>query len=650
MSAYDRDELAVTLFEESGDALFLFDPVGEAMLDANPMAQRLTGFSHAQLLGMQATYLFRSSVPGGLTRLRHAFQRTGLFHSQEDFLLRHQKDGVWVPVNLTVTRLHGRSKTLGLLTVRDISERKKFETSLLHERHLLHSLLDNIPDHIYFKDTQGCFLRINKAKADMHGLGCPEEALNKSDADFFEADFARRTQADERRVMETGCQIIGQEERITDGQGQERWVSTTKSPLRDAKGQIVGTFGISRDITANKRLEQQLRQSQKMEAIGRLAGGVAHDFNNLLTIILGYGSLLMEQTRSDETLQESVRVIRETAERAAALTRQLLAFSRKQLLVPVVLDLNSVIAAFEPMLRRLIGEDIHLRIDLAESLGPIKADRHHLEQIVVNLVVNARDAMPTGGRLTIQTRNEGAGPDDEAAWVVLTVSDTGHGMDDFTRSRLFEPFFTTKEAGKGTGLGLATVYGIVQQLGGRIRVDSSLGAGSAFHIELPHTQQVEDSPRPLPVSPAENNAPVAKKCNETILLVEDEEMLRNLARLVLCSWGYTVLEAAHGAEALSLCQSHDGPIDLLVTDVVMPVLGGRELAERIVLLRPETQVLYISGYTDDAIVRNGLVTEEVHFLHKPFTPSSLAAKVRELLDRKRKPRRTEPLLQECVSK
>ena len=622
MTSYDREELAVTLFEESGDALFLFDPTTEAMLDVNPMAERLTGFSYAELVRMQATYLFRSNVNGGLHRLRHAFRRTGLFHSQEHFLLRHQKDGVWVPVNLTVTRLHARPKTLGLITARDISERKQFEATLLHERHLLHSLMDNIPDRIWFKDAQGRFIRINKAKADSHGLSSPDEAVNKTDRDFFRAEFAEQTDKEERDVMSTGRPLVAQEQKLTYEQGHEAWVSVTKVPLRDPKGQTIGTFGIARDITERKRLEEQLRHSQKMEAIGRLAGGVAHDFNNLLTVILGYGSLLLEQTPANDARYEPIRMIRTTAERAAALTRQLLAFSRKQLLMPVVLDLNTVITELAPMLRRLIGEDIRLVTDLADGLGAIKADRNQLEQILVNLVVNARDAMPTGGQLTIATRNEDAA----APRVVLTVRDTGHGMDEYTRAHLFEPFFTTKEVGKGTGLGLATVYGIVQQSGGEISVDSAPGAGATFCIALPRVESAEAAATIAPALPAQVQG------RETVLVVEDEEMLRNLARIVLRKNGYTVLEAAHGADALSICQSHPGPIDLLMTDVVMPVLGGRELADRVALLRPDVKVLFVSGYTDDAIVRNGVMAESVQFLHKPFTPATLLSKVREVLD------------------
>jgi CheY-like chemotaxis protein len=311
-----------------------------------------------------------------------------------------------------------------------------------------------------------------------------------------------------------------------------------------------------------------------------------------------------------------------------------LAFSRKQILMSVVLDLNTVIRELEPMLRRLIGEDIRLVTDLSGGLGAIKADRNQLEQVLVNLVVNARDAMPRGGCLTIETSNEPPSTQGENSdslsvpSVLLTVRDTGQGMDEETQARIFEPFFTTKEVGKGTGLGLATVYGIVQQSGGRITVESTLGEGAAFRIALPRAE-MEDSGNGDPVV-----TPTPRVGRETILLVEDEEMLRNLARMVLQRAGYTVLQARHGAEALSLCESHKGALDLLITDVVMPVLSGRELVDRISKFRPDTKVIYISGYTEDAVVRHGVLTENTPLLHKPFTPAALLRQVREVLDQK----------------
>jgi PAS domain S-box-containing protein len=382
------------------------------------------------------------------------------------------------------------------------------------------------------------------------------------------------------------------------------------------------------------RLEQQLLQSQKMESIGRLAGGVAHDFNNLLTVIQGYCALMEEELPPESALLEELGQIQLASERAAALTRQLLAFSRKQILSPVVLDLNDLVANLRKMLERLISEDIALTTQLAPSLRPVIADPGQIEQVIVNLAINARDAMPTGGTLIIETGNldldqSYAATHPEAptgACVMLTVTDTGYGMDARTQARIFEPFFTTKEAGKGTGLGLATVYGIVKQSGGEINVASELNRGTTFQIVLPASaiatsDQVDQQPHPA-----------ATGGSETILLVEDEPLVRELVRAVLRNEGYTILEAADGREALRIAGQHHGPIDLLVTDVVMPEMSGRELAEQLSLAGQPLKVLFMSGYTDDAVVRHGLRVARVHFLAKPFSPLRLAAKVREVLD------------------
>jgi CheY-like chemotaxis protein len=372
-----------------------------------------------------------------------------------------------------------------------------------------------------------------------------------------------------------------------------------------------------------------------MEAVGRLAGGVAHDFNNLLTVIRGRSEILLRRLAPDIPWRQDIDLIEQTAERAAALTRQLLAFSRKQVLQPKVLELNAIVAGMDSILRRLIGEHIELVWLPGPALGCVRADPGQLEQVVMNLVVNARDAMPRGGRLTLETgsvelddafvrRNPGARA---GTHVMLAVTDTGVGMNEFTKAHLFEPFFTTRGRGKGkgTGLGLATVYGIVRQSGGYIHVESELGRGARFRIYLPRVEAVAEDVEPSPAAarPLEGR--------ETVLLVEDEEKVRGWAREVLGMYGYTVLEASNGIEALGVAERHDGGIHLLLTDVVMPHMSGRELADRLSPMRPEMKVLYMSGYTDEAIVHHGVLTAGTVLIQKPFGVDALAEKVREVL-------------------
>jgi PAS domain S-box-containing protein len=426
---------------------------------------------------------------------------------------------------------------------------------------------------------------------------------------------------------------------------KEEWVNKTKdgrlvtienaaNPILDEHGGITGFLAIQRDITERKVMEEQLRQSQKMEAVGQLAGGVAHDFNNLLTVITGYSQLLLDRLRSDDPLRAHVTEIKNAGDMAAQLTQQLLAFSRRQVLAPQIVDLKTVIANVEKMLRRMIGEDIALDIVPGPDVGPVKADPWQIEQVLLNLAVNARDAMPQGGKLTFEIadieldeaftqRHAGSTP---GPFVVLTVSDSGCGMDEQTKAHIFEPFFTTKEKGKGTGLGLAMVYGIVKQSGGYIVVQSELGKGTTFKIYLPRVNE--------PVAVAEPHKARVKpeRGCETVLLVEDEPGLRDLARTILEVSGYTVLDARSGNEALLKCKTHKGPIHLIVTDVVMPEMNGRELAERLAALHRKMKVLYMSGYTGDAIVKRGALEPGVAFLQKPFEPDALVHKVREVLD------------------
>lgn len=392
---------------------------------------------------------------------------------------------------------------------------------------------------------------------------------------------------------------------------------------------------VNRDVTQRKSLEEQFRQAQKMEAIGRLSGGVAHDFNNLLGVIIGYGEIVQEGTPSESPLRSCVDEMLKAGHRAAGLTRQLLAFSRQQVLDPRILDLNAVVRDMEKMLKRLIGEDIQLLTNLNPALVRVKADQGQIEQAILNLAVNARDAMPKGGELTLQTSNFHM--DEEFVsrypypvlvgdYLLFTVRDNGVGMDAPTRARIFEPFFTTKEKGKGTGLGLSMVYGVVKQSGGYIDVTSEPGAGTCFNIYLPKAEAAADGQKPS------SELPIVLKGNETVLLVEDETSLRTLSRHLLEMCGYQVLEAENGSAALKISEESSRNIDLLLTDVVMPGMSGRVLADQITAYRPEIRVVYMSGYTGQTVGQHGVLAEGSFFLPKPFTREALASKVREALD------------------
>jgi PAS domain S-box-containing protein len=413
-----------------------------------------------------------------------------------------------------------------------------------------------------------------------------------------------------------------------------RWHLERGLPMRDSAGSVVRWFGTSTDIHDQRVLEEQLRQSQKMEAVGRLAAGVAHDFNNLLTVIGGYTQLLIEEVSVSEQRARLQEVFK-ASQRASSLTQQLLAFSRRQVLQPQAVDLNALIANLTKMLQRLIGEDVRLVTHLASDLRPVRADPGQLEQVIVNLVVNARDAMPKGGRITVETAHvelDALDADNRlelpaGAYVMLAVSDTGHGMDAATQARIFEPFFTTKAAGKGTGLGLSTVYGIVKQSGGAIWIYSELGRGTAFKIyfpEAPHTPGVGSD-----AVPAETPPPHAG--SETILVVEDDESVRRLASLVLRQSGYSVLTAATGIEALQICEREVGRIDLVVSDIVMPGMDAFEMRERLQEAYPNLRLLLMSGYTEHAVVRTETLETVEAFISKPFTAQELAAKVRAVL-------------------
>jgi signal transduction histidine kinase len=432
------------------------------------------------------------------------------------------------------------------------------------------------------------------------------------------------------------------EYRMMASDGHAVWIRDTVSLIVENK-KVAKLRGLMVDITEKKaaeealrRSEEQLRQSQKMEAIGRLAGGIAHDFNNLLTAITGYGDLLLRGLGKKHKLRREAMEISKAAQRAADLTGQLLAFSRQQVLRPRIIDLNAVVTDMEMMLRRVIGEHIKLITRLDSDLGAVKADPGQMHQVLLNLVVNARDAMPEGGEAVIETaavtlsksyadEHPGVEP---GSYVRLSVSDSGTGIDEETQGRLFEPFFTTKEQGKGTGLGLSTVYGIVRQSGGHISVDSQLGKGSTFKILLPWVEK--EMVEPLPTE--KDAIPESSPGTEKVLLVEDDESVRELASEILQMNGYEVIEACHGVEALAIFEAQEKPVDMLVTDLIMPQMGGRDLAKQLVPKNPGLKVLFLSGYTDSAVVRQGLLEPGSFFLQKPFTPAELAYKVRQALD------------------
>jgi PAS domain S-box-containing protein len=512
--------------------------------------------------------------------------------------------------------------------------RRRAEEAVQHQQAFLRQIIDINPSFMFAKDRQGRFTLVNRAVAEAYG-STVEGLLGKTDADFNpnreEVEAFRR---DDLEVMDSGREKVVAEELITDAHGQRRWLYTVKRPLRGPDGAADQILGVATDITARKEAEAQLRQAQKMEAIGQLAGGVAHDFNNLLGVIIGYADLLLKDLGLQHPAAPRLEQIRKATERAAALTRQLLAFSRKQILQPRVLDLNTVITDVENMLARLIGEDIQILTVPAAGLGHVKADPGQLEQVIVNLAVNARDAMPRGGKLIIETANVSldetfrqlhrGGP--IGPHVVLAVSDTGSGIDAQNLLRIFEPFFTTKDKGKGTGLGLSTVYGIVKQSGGYVTVYSEPGRGTTFKVYLPRVQEPPDQV----TGPAPALKPSA--AGETVLLVEDEPALRSMMQEILEEAGYAVLSGAGSDETLAAVRSHAGPVHLMVTDVVLPRMGGRELAVEVAALRPGLRVLYMSGYTGEAIAHHGILDAGMHFLEKPFTSESLLRRIRELLD------------------
>jgi two-component system, cell cycle sensor histidine kinase and response regulator CckA len=623
----DREVRFRRLFEAGVAGVVISDLEGN-FKEANPAFLRMLGYTSEDVLAGAVNW--ESLTPPH--RLvpdieeRAQLRATGFLPVMEREYLH--KDGRRIAALVGSAALDGSTEYISYVT--NISERKQAELQLRASEERYRMLFEQSPFPKFLYDYESlAYLAVNQAAILHYGYSRQEFLAMTLDDVQPPGDVARVRQLESSSGAGTTKPGMHQH-RKKDGNIIDVDVTVHKFVFADRPC----VMAVALDVTERNRMEGQLRQAQKMEAIGNLAGGVAHDFNNLLSVILSYSKMLAESLKPGDPMRDDLDEISSAGRRAADLTRQLLAFSRQQILEPKVLDLNAVIGGVAKMLRRLVGEDVDLSVVSGAELGAVKADPGQLEQVLMNLVVNSRDAMPDGGKLTIETANVvldasyalnhpnvTAGP-----YVMLAVTDTGSGMNAATRDRIFDPFFTTKEMGSGTGLGLSTVFGIVQQSGGNIWVYSEPGLGTTFKVYLPRADAPYDGVTPPAVEPAKTRG------NETILLVEDEVSVRVLTRTILERHGYRVIEAQSGGDALLICEQHTATIHVLLTDVVMPRMSGRKLAERLSTLRPEMKVLYMSGYTDDSIVRHGVLESGVAFLQKPITPETLTRKLREVIE------------------
>jgi two-component system cell cycle sensor histidine kinase/response regulator CckA len=621
------------IVDNTSEGIWMYDAAGTTTF-MNPRMAEMLGCTVEDAVG-EPIFTFMHESAGKAARIRVARRTLGI-EERGDFLLR-RRDGsdLWVSVHANPLSDESGKFEIALTLVTDITDRRRADET----RNRLASIVASSDDAIISQGVDGLIRTWNRGAEKLTQYSA-EEAVGQPITMLYPPEQMsrlgdlRRHVADAQRLQQFEMVCVRKDGTYVD-------VAVTSSVLVDDQDEVRGVSIIARDITERLRSEaavhrsdEQLRHAQKMEAIGSLAGGVAHDFNNLLSVILSYTSLMVDELKPSDPLRADIEEVHKAGLRATVLTSQLLAFSRHQMLRPIVLDLNRIVSELETMLGRLLREDIQLTLLPAPRAGNVYADAGQIEQVITNLVVNARDAMPNGGSLTIETAfvvlDESyaaahvgvlAGP-----YISMAVTDTGTGMDAATLERIFEPFFTTKDSTKGTGLGLSTVYGIIQQSGGHIHVDSEVGKGTTFTIYLPRTDR-------LIASELRAIVPLSTlRGTETILLVEDEEQVLAVMRAILRKHGYNVLEARNGGEAFLACEQFPGGIDLLLTDVVMPRMSGRQLAERLLRLRPAMKVLYVSGYADDAIVYHGVPAAGVAFLQKPVLPATLLEKIRQLLD------------------
>jgi two-component system, cell cycle sensor histidine kinase and response regulator CckA len=629
-----REELFRLISENAADMIAVVDMDGRRIYNSLSY-QKVLGYSAEELKNSSG---FDQIHPDDRERVREAAAEARRTREGKtvEYRIRH-KDGSWRVLESTssvILSSKGEPEKLVIVN-RDITERKKTVEALRLSEGSFRSVVEGAPYAIFRASFEGRFLQVNPALQRMLGYEAPHKLLCATlGPDVF------RQPADFQRLIE----LLRSSGEFKDVEVEWKRKDGTPITVRcsgrslDEDHDASPCFEVfAEDVTERRVLERQLRMAAKMEAIGRLSGGIAHDFNNLLGVIIGYSQILRRKLGEDSPLREHAEEVEKAGQRAVSLTRQLLAFSRQQILTPAVLNLNTLISDMEKMLPRLIGEDIRVSVNLGPEIGSVKADAGQIEQVVMNLAVNARDAMPGGGKLVVETANmeldeayarqhPGAKP---GRYVMLAVTDSGMGMSSETLAHIFEPFFTTKEVGKGTGLGLATVYGVVKQSGGYIWVSSEIGKGASFQIFLP---RVEGSvtPNVARTAPEENS-----QGTETVLLVEDADALRKLARSFLVDHGFEVITASNGEEAAEVAMNHHGHIDLLLTDVVMPGMNGRLLADRLLSKRPGLKVVFISGYTDSFIAGHGVLEPGTHLLHKPFTEDALIRKIREVLDANR---------------
>jgi two-component system cell cycle sensor histidine kinase/response regulator CckA len=627
----EREELFRLISENAADMIAVVDMEGRRIYNSLSY-QRVLGYSPEELKSSSALEQVHPDDRARLKAAAEEARRTGIGRSLE-YRIRH-KDGRWLVLESTSSVIHNAAGEPEKLVIvnRDITDRKHASESLRHSEASFRSVIENAPYGIYRASLEGRLLRVNPALQRMLGYESPDELLQINPATDLCRDPLEHKYLLDLFASHKRFQDVEVEWKRKDGTFIKARCSGWPVASEENGAACFEIF--AEDVTEKRLLERQLQVAQKIEAVGRLSGGIAHDFNNLLGVIIGYSQVLIKKLGVGNPLYEHAEEIEKAGQRAASLTRQLLAFSRQQVLAPAVLNLNAVITDMGKMLHRLIGEDINLAMKLSADIGQVKADQGQVEQVIMNLVINARDALPQGGNLGVETINTTIDeaftrqrPGSKAGrYVMISVTDSGTGMTPDTLAHLFEPFFTTKDRGKGTGLGLATVYGVVKQSGGYIWVESELGKGSCFKVYLPEINEPVSAP--VRAAPSDESF----RGSETVLLVEDADALRKLAFTLLGQNGYHVLAAASGPDALKLVEDQRDRIDLLLTDVIMPGINGRTLAERLAPLQSGMKVLYMSGYTDSAIADHGILDQGTNLLHKPFSEEELIQKVREVLD------------------